>query len=164
MAPRRLPPRRAPRWARAGSGYPHDSQNVQDGVGDRVSYLGPMTSTATPPAVPARTLRPLPRFIFASRWLQLPLYLGLIVAQVVLFAVVTVVWVPLRNYPRRERLTVILMAAVVVVNMVLIALLPEAESVHNRPPAVTVMSPAVWLEQVVVTPFAEFFKRRAYSN
>jgi uncharacterized protein (TIGR00645 family) len=28
-------------------------------------------------------LRPLPRLIFASRWLQLPLYLGLIVAQVV---------------------------------------------------------------------------------
>jgi uncharacterized protein (TIGR00645 family) len=28
-------------------------------------------------------LRPLPNFIFASRWLQLPLYLGLIVAQVV---------------------------------------------------------------------------------
>ena len=28
-------------------------------------------------------LRPLPRIIFASRWLQLPLYLGLIVAQVV---------------------------------------------------------------------------------
>ncbi|MGE0386154.1 MAG: TIGR00645 family protein [Gammaproteobacteria bacterium] len=28
-------------------------------------------------------LRPLPRFIFSSRWLQLPLYLGLIVAQVV---------------------------------------------------------------------------------
>jgi uncharacterized protein (TIGR00645 family) len=30
-----------------------------------------------------RRLRPIPRFIFASRWLQLPLYLGLIVAQVV---------------------------------------------------------------------------------
>ena len=28
-------------------------------------------------------LRPLPNFIFASRWLQLPLYLGLIAAQVV---------------------------------------------------------------------------------
>lgn len=28
-------------------------------------------------------MRPLPRFIFASRWLQLPLYLGLIVAQAV---------------------------------------------------------------------------------
>ncbi|MCA0305137.1 MAG: TIGR00645 family protein [Proteobacteria bacterium] len=40
--------------------------------------------TATPTAEPnrtPRTLRPLPRFIFASRWLQLPLYLGLIVAQ-----------------------------------------------------------------------------------
>ena len=31
----------------------------------------------------AQGLRPIPRFIFASRWLQLPLYLGLIVAQVV---------------------------------------------------------------------------------
>jgi uncharacterized protein (TIGR00645 family) len=29
----------------------------------------------------ARALRPLPGLIFASRWLQLPLYLGLIVAQ-----------------------------------------------------------------------------------
>ena len=34
------------------------------------------------PRSPAR-LRPIPRFIFASRWLQLPLYLGLIAAQVV---------------------------------------------------------------------------------
>ncbi len=32
------------------------------------------------PASPA-ALRPLPRFIFASRWLQLPLYVGLIAAQ-----------------------------------------------------------------------------------
>ena len=32
---------------------------------------------------PTRPLRPLPRLIFASRWLQLPLYLGLIVAQAV---------------------------------------------------------------------------------
>jgi uncharacterized membrane protein YqhA len=30
--------------------------------------------------VEARALRPLPSLIFASRWLQLPLYLGLIVA------------------------------------------------------------------------------------
>ncbi|MFN0161532.1 MAG: TIGR00645 family protein [Burkholderiales bacterium] len=29
------------------------------------------------------TLRPVPRFIFASRWLQFPLYIGLILAQVV---------------------------------------------------------------------------------
>jgi uncharacterized protein (TIGR00645 family) len=37
---------------------------------------------------PERVLRPLPQLIFSSRWLQLPLYLGLIVAQgvyVVLF-------------------------------------------------------------------------------
>jgi uncharacterized protein (TIGR00645 family) len=31
----------------------------------------------------ARALRPLPALIFASRWLQLPLYLGLIVAQAI---------------------------------------------------------------------------------
>jgi uncharacterized protein (TIGR00645 family) len=37
------------------------------------------------PAAPAivRALRPLPLIIFGSRWLQLPLYLGLIVAQCV---------------------------------------------------------------------------------
>ena len=40
-----------------------------------------MATTTTDPARPPRALRPLPRFIFASRWLQLPLYLGLIVAQ-----------------------------------------------------------------------------------
>jgi len=32
---------------------------------------------------PTRPLRPLPNVIFASRWLQLPLYLGLILAQAV---------------------------------------------------------------------------------
>jgi len=36
------------------------------------------------PPVPGKPrLRPLPNFIFASRWLQLPLYLGLILAQCV---------------------------------------------------------------------------------
>ena len=38
---------------------------------------------ASPPSSPARALRPLPNFIFMSRWLQLPLYLGLILAQCV---------------------------------------------------------------------------------
>jgi uncharacterized protein (TIGR00645 family) len=33
------------------------------------------------PHPPTRALRPLPNFIFMSRWLQLPLYLGLIAAQ-----------------------------------------------------------------------------------
>ncbi len=36
---------------------------------------------STPP--PANRLQPLPMIIFGSRWLQLPLYLGLIVAQAV---------------------------------------------------------------------------------
>jgi uncharacterized protein (TIGR00645 family) len=51
-----------------------------------------MSENAHPPAQTedriARELRPLPALIFGSRWLQLPLYLGLIVAQgvyVVLF-------------------------------------------------------------------------------
>ncbi|WP_168197745.1 TIGR00645 family protein [Pseudolabrys sp. FHR47] len=37
----------------------------------------------TPPPELAGKLRPLPQLIFSSRWLQLPLYLGLIVAQCV---------------------------------------------------------------------------------
>ncbi len=38
------------------------------------------------PNLAARPLKPLPALIFASRWLQVPLYLGLIVAQVVYVA------------------------------------------------------------------------------
>ena len=42
-----------------------------------------MSMAADEPKVPrdAPGLRPLPQLIFSSRWLQLPLYLGLIVAQ-----------------------------------------------------------------------------------
>jgi uncharacterized protein (TIGR00645 family) len=42
-----------------------------------------MSMAADEPRVPygARALLPLPQLIFSSRWLQLPLYLGLIVAQ-----------------------------------------------------------------------------------
>jgi len=42
----------------------------------------PQAETASAP-VPSSALRPLPLLIFGSRWLQLPLYLGLIVAQCV---------------------------------------------------------------------------------
>jgi uncharacterized protein (TIGR00645 family) len=44
-----------------------------------------MTSNDHPgaPAKGAGRMRPIPRFMFASRWLQFPLYLGLIVAQAV---------------------------------------------------------------------------------
>src|SRR5215210_7067928 len=48
----------------------------------------PMSADKTPMPSDAAGLKPLPRLIFASRWLQLPLYLGLIIAQgvyVVLF-------------------------------------------------------------------------------
>jgi uncharacterized protein (TIGR00645 family) len=38
---------------------------------------------AHPPGIPGSALRPIPNFIFMSRWLQLPLYLGLILAQCV---------------------------------------------------------------------------------
>ena len=42
-----------------------------------------MPSDSSQPAPPQVKLRPIPRFIFASRWLQLPLYVGLIAAQCV---------------------------------------------------------------------------------
>ncbi len=58
-----------------------------------------------PPMDPNRAIRPLkplPSLIFASRWLQLPLYLGLIVAQIVyvvlfleeLWHLVAILWDP----------------------------------------------------------------------
>src|SRR6202008_5182528 len=40
-----------------------------------------MSMAPEPPIPPYGGLRPLPLLIFSSRWLQLPLYLGLIVAQ-----------------------------------------------------------------------------------
>jgi uncharacterized protein (TIGR00645 family) len=41
-----------------------------------------MSSEKSPPAV-EKALKPLPALVFSSRWLQVPLYLGLIVAQCV---------------------------------------------------------------------------------
>jgi uncharacterized protein (TIGR00645 family) len=40
-----------------------------------------MSMAADDPVIPRGQLRPLPQLIFSSRWLQLPLYLGLIIAQ-----------------------------------------------------------------------------------
>jgi uncharacterized protein (TIGR00645 family) len=56
----------------------------------RADGVNRMSMAADDPVVPPREpgLRPLPQLIFSARWLQLPLYLGLIVAQgvyVVLF-------------------------------------------------------------------------------
>src|SRR5829696_9339982 len=39
--------------------------------------------TPLPPESQRKALRPIPLLIFSSRWLQLPLYIGLIVAQCV---------------------------------------------------------------------------------
>jgi hypothetical protein len=50
-------------------------------VGVRV-INGYVMKTPTP-RTPSSSMRPLPLLIFSSRWLQLPLYLGLIVAQCV---------------------------------------------------------------------------------
>ena len=50
-------------------------------AGAPFSHGSPPLSAETPPQ--AARLRPLPLVIFSSRWLQLPLYLGLILAQCV---------------------------------------------------------------------------------
>ena len=47
------------------------------------AYLALKVAMALPPVSVDSPLRPLPKFIFMSRWLQLPLYLGLILAQCV---------------------------------------------------------------------------------
>ncbi|HTF88721.1 MAG TPA: TIGR00645 family protein [Planctomycetota bacterium] len=51
----------------------------------------------TKPILPL-PLRPLPRLIFATRWLQLPLYLGLTVAQVVYVAQFIKELIPLASW------------------------------------------------------------------
>ena len=52
-----------------------------------------MSMTPETPSAGGKSLRPLPQIIFASRWLQLPLYLGLILAQAVyVFLFVKELW------------------------------------------------------------------------
>jgi uncharacterized protein (TIGR00645 family) len=46
-----------------------------------MTFMSMSADDAIPPKELAVKLRPLPALIFSSRWLQLPLYLGLIVAQ-----------------------------------------------------------------------------------
>ena len=49
-----------------------------------ISGPSPKAPSMSQPRAPGRpALRPLPNFIFMSRWLQLPLYVGLILAQCV---------------------------------------------------------------------------------
>jgi uncharacterized protein (TIGR00645 family) len=84
-----------------------------------------------------RPLKPLPALIFASRWLQLPLYLGLIVAQVVyvvlfleeLWHLVAILWDPGALTHTMERLglgtlqkeTVIMIIVLSLIDVVMIS-------------------------------------------
>jgi uncharacterized protein (TIGR00645 family) len=89
------------------------------------------------PRQPTPQLRPLPTLIFASRWLQVPLYLGLIVAQLVyvvlfmeeLIHLVALLWDPLALTQTVERLgigernkeTVIMIVVLSLIDVVMIS-------------------------------------------
>jgi uncharacterized protein (TIGR00645 family) len=61
------------------------------------------------PARPRRPMRPLPTLIFMSRWLQVPLYLGLIVAQgVYVYLFLQEVWHLLSHATSLDETTVML--------------------------------------------------------
>jgi uncharacterized protein (TIGR00645 family) len=68
----------------------HSDSSIERYIDPRPPTAKPMSAPQHSPASPARKgpMKALPRIIFMSRWLQVPLYLGLIVAQgvyVVLF-------------------------------------------------------------------------------
>jgi uncharacterized protein (TIGR00645 family) len=89
-----------------------------------------------PPDAPA--LRPLPQLIFASRWLQLPLYLGLIVAQgvyVVLF--LKELWhlvLHTLNYTEQEIMLVVLglIDVVMISNLLIMVIVGGYETFVSR--------------------------------
>jgi uncharacterized protein (TIGR00645 family) len=75
-------PRRAPRANRLGS-LDRRAVAALAALQRGPARMSMTPETPIPPAGLARQLRPLPALIFSSRWLQLPLYLGLIIAQCV---------------------------------------------------------------------------------
>jgi uncharacterized protein (TIGR00645 family) len=89
-----------------------------------------------PPGVPG--LRPLPQLIFGSRWLQLPLYLGLIVAQgvyVVLF--LKELWhlvMHTLNYTEQEIMLVVLglIDVVMISNLLIMVIVGGYETFVSR--------------------------------
>ncbi len=99
-----------------------------------------MSMAADEPSVPPRTpaLRPLPQLIFASRWLQLPLYLGLIVAQgvyVVLF--LKELWhlvLHTLNYTEQEIMLVVLglIDVVMISNLLIMVIVGGYETFVSR--------------------------------
>ena len=99
-----------------------------------------MSMAADEPRVPpdAPALRLLPRIIFASRWLQLPLYLGLIVAQgvyVVLF--LKELWhlvLHTLNYTEQEIMLVVLglIDVVMISNLLIMVIVGGYETFVSR--------------------------------
>jgi len=99
-----------------------------------------MSMAADDPPVPphAPALRPLPQLIFASRWLQLPLYLGLIVAQgvyVVLF--LKELWHLVQhtlNYTEQEIMLVVLglIDVVMISNLLIMVIVGGYETFVSR--------------------------------
>ena len=99
-----------------------------------------MSMSADEPEVPpdAPALRPLPQLIFASRWLQLPLYLGLIVAQgvyVVLF--LKELWhlvLHTMNYTEQEIMLVVLglIDVVMISNLLIMVIVGGYETFVSR--------------------------------
>jgi uncharacterized protein (TIGR00645 family) len=99
-----------------------------------------MSMAADEPRVPpdAPALRPLPQLIFASRWLQLPLYLGLIVAQgvyVVLF--LKELWhlvLHTLNYTEQEIMLVVLglIDVVMISNLLIMVIVGGYETFVSR--------------------------------
>lgn len=64
----------------------NNAGRLQPSFGRRFDKLGTLQSPAFHPPLfamrsPIAPLRPIPRLIFFSRWLQLPLYTGLIIAR-----------------------------------------------------------------------------------
>jgi uncharacterized protein (TIGR00645 family) len=100
-----------------------------------------MSMSADVPRIPpgeVRKLRPLPQLIFASRWLQLPLYLGLIVAQgvyVVLF--LKELWhlvLHTLNYTEQEIMLVVLglIDVVMISNLLIMVIVGGYETFVSR--------------------------------
>jgi uncharacterized protein (TIGR00645 family) len=100
-----------------------------------------MSMSADEPVIPERDaagLKPLPQLIFASRWLQLPLYLGLIVAQgvyVVLF--LKELWhlvLHTLNYTEQEIMLVVLglIDVVMISNLLIMVIVGGYETFVSR--------------------------------
>jgi uncharacterized protein (TIGR00645 family) len=88
-----------------------------------------------------RGLRPIPALIFASRWLQLPLYLGLIVAQIVyvvqfwqeLVHLIHIVWDEMRIDETAIMLIVLgLIDVVMIANLLIMVIVGGYETFVSR--------------------------------